>query len=117
LYVEDGGAYVQTEDDAAKGETHYCKTHLAPLLKEEQDIWVYDTTLIDFNDYDLPKNYECNQKYIIISRAAKPDRQKVRKIKETKLAKNAPDYNDEDIEAVVEQYDEDFHPELEADEV
>lgn len=87
------------------------------VLKEEQDVWVYETSLIDFEEYQLAKNFVVGQKYYIISRAAKTDEKKVRKIKETKLVENQQDYDEDDIQAVAELYDNDFKGELEAEEV
>ncbi|CAL6107256.1 Nonsense-mediated_mRNA decay protein 3 [Hexamita inflata] len=117
LYCEDGGAYIQTPHDAEAGEQHFCYTHMWQVLKEEQDVWVYETSLIDFEEYQLAKNFVVGQKYYIISRAAKTDEKKVRKIKETKLVENQQDYDEDDIQAVAELYDNDFKGELEAEEV
>ena len=39
---------VQSEDDAGVGETHFCRSHLTGMIKEEQELWAYDAQLIDF---------------------------------------------------------------------
>lgn len=76
---------MQTEQDAEQGESFYCYTHLAPILQEEQEVWVYNTELIDLNDYDLPKHFKIEQKYYIICKAYPVDKKRVAKIKTERL--------------------------------
>lgn len=90
---------------------------------------MYNTELIDLNDYDLPKHFTIQQKYFIICKAYPVDKKRVAKIKTERLQEDAAEVNDDDAEAVaemeqdyenqpeVEEPDQNFKPELEVDEI